>query len=425
MTMKHPKKLKLEILTAAIVLAVIAGAIVIAQSRVPSRLVMASGPPGSAYALYAEQYRMLLARSGVEVQVRPSGGTVENLKLLNDPAANVDVAFVSAGTTSAEKSPDLRTLGTVFIEAVWFFSRESALVGGSFDALRGKRVSIGVQGSATRAVAETILRLNRFDMSSADFVSLSPQAAAGQLRRGDIQAALMTASADLPIVRELLADPDIDLISFPRAAAYVALYPFLTRLTVPEGVGDLASNRPPHDVEIFGAPVSLVVRDDMHPALQALLLRAASQIHAGPGMFNAASRFPAAEAIDLPLSDGATQYYKSGIPLLQRHLPFGLAVLVGQLLFILLPIVGILYPLLRLAPALYAWAMRHRIIRLYGELKLLEHELDNDPDSARKRTLLDELDQLDRRVVRMHIPASYSQFVYTLRQHIGLVRSRV
>lgn len=423
--MKHPKKLTLEILAAAIVLAVIAGAIVIAQSRVPSRLVMASGPPGSAYALYAEQYRMLLARSGVEVQVRPSGGTVENLKLLNDPAADVDVAFVSAGTTSAEKSPDLRTLGTVFIEAVWFFSRESALAGGGFDALRGKRVSIGVQGSATRAVAETILRLNRFDMSSADFVSLSPQAAAEQLRRGDIQAALITASADLPIVRELLADPTIDLISFPRAAAYVALYPSLTRLTVPEGVGDLALNRPPRDVEIFGAPVSLGVRADMHPALQVLLLRAASQIHAGPGMFNAAARFPAAEAIDLPLSDGAMQYYKSGTPLLQRHLPFGLAVLVGQLLFILLPVVGILYPLLRVAPALYTWAMRHRVIRLYGELKLLEHELDNQPDSARKRALLDALDELDRRVVRMHIPASYSQFVYTLRQHIGLVRARV
>lgn len=423
--MKRPKAPTLQVLVAVVLVAVVAGAIVITQSSVPRKLVMATGPAGSAYELHAEQYRLLLARSGVEVQLRPSGGTVENLELLNDPASEVDVAFVSAGTTSATKSPDLRTLGTVFMEAVWFFSRDPALLGGGFDALRGMRISIGTEGSATRAVAETILELNRFDTSSADFVSLSPQAAAEQLRRGDLHAAFMMTSADLPIVRELLADPTIDLITFPRAAAYVALYPFLTRLTVPEGVGDLAANRPPRDVAIFGAPVSLGVRADMHPALQALLLRAASEIHAGPGMFNVAGRFPAAEPIDLPLSDGAIQYYRSGTPLLQRHLPFGLSVLVGQLLFILLPVIGVLYPLLRFAPALYVWVMRQRIIRLYGELKLLEHELDNDPGSARKRSLMEELDQLDRRVVRMHIPVSYSQLVYTLRQHIALVRSRV
>jgi hypothetical protein len=141
-------------------------------------------------------------------------------------------------------------------------------------------------------------------------------------------------------------------------------------------------------------------------------------------MFNAAGKFPAAESIDLPLSDGAIQFYKSGVPLLQRYLPFALSVLVGQLLYILLPVIGVLYPVLRLAPALYAWAMRHRIIRLYGELKVLEHELDNGPDEAQKLALRDRLDQLDRRVARMHIPGSYSQLVYTLRQHISLVRSR-
>jgi hypothetical protein len=262
-------------------------------------------------------------------------------------------------------------------------------------------------------------------MTSATFVALSPQDAAEQLRRGDIDAAFIMTSADLPVVRALLADPAIDLVSFRRAAAYVALYPFLTQLTVPEGVGDLAANRPPTDVTTIGASVSLAVREDLHPALQALLVRTASQIHAGPGMFNAAGRYPAAEAIDLPLSDSATQYYKSGIPFLQRYLPFGLAVLVGQVLFVLLPIVGVLYPVLRLAPGLYGWFMRHRIIRLYGELKLLEHELDSDPGNERKLTLRDQLEQLDRRVSRMHIPAAYASLVYTLRLHINLVRGRL
>ncbi len=75
----------------------------------------------------------------------------------------------------------------------------------------------------------------------------------------------MLASWDSPVVRRLLAEETIGLASFPRADAHVALYPFLTKLTVPAGVGDLAKNRPPTDVTLFAPKASLVVRKDLHP----------------------------------------------------------------------------------------------------------------------------------------------------------------
>jgi len=400
-------------------------AIALARTGLQRELVMATGPAGSAYARYGEQYRILLARSGVEVQLRETAGTIENLSLLNEPSAGVEVAFLSAGTTSADASPALRGLGTVFLEELWFFSRDPGLVGGDFAALAGKRVSIGSEGSATRAVTESLIRLNRIDPAFMEFLGLDMQDAAAQLRRGEIDAALIMTSADTPIVKELLQDPAIDLVSFPRTAAYVARYPFLTPVTVPEGVGDLALNRPSHDVKTFGIPVSLAIREDMHPALQALLLEAASQIHAGPGTFNAAGRYPSPEPIDLPLSDGALQYYKSGVPFLQRYLPFGLAVLTTQVLFVVIPLIGVLYPVLRIAPGLYGWAMRQHILRLYGELKLLEHDLDSDTGEARKPALRDQLDELDRKVGRMRVPVSYAPLVYTLRLHINLIRDRL
>lgn len=423
--MKLPKARVLQVMAAVLLATGLAATILIFLARVPQTLVMATGPAGSAHALYGEQYRLLLARSGVKVRLRPSGGTADNLRLLNNPAAGINVSFLSAGTTSAEKSPGLRTLGTVFMEEVWFFSRDPDLSRGDWTALRGKRVSIGTEGSATRSIAETLLRLMRIDPASPEFVGLAPQAAAEQLRRGDIQAAVIMTSADMPVVRELLADPAIALVGFRRTAAYVALHPFLTRLTVPEGVGDLASNRPPNDVATVGAPVSLVVRSDMHPALQALLLKAASQIHGGSGMFNTAGRFPAAEAIDLPLSDEAIQYYKAGTPFLQRYLPFGIAVFVGDLLFVLVPLLGVLYPVLMLAPGLYGWVIRMRIFHLYGELKILEYELNSDPSNERKLAARDRVEQLDRRVARMHFPNAYAHLAYGLRLHINLVRSRL
>ena len=186
----------------------------------------------------------------------------------------------------------------------------------------------------------------------------------------------MVMSWDSPVVQRLLVANDVKVVSFPRADAYVALYPYLNKLVLPEGVTDLAANRPPADTVLIAPKASLVVRADLHPAIQYLLLDAAAQIHGGPGIFQRAGQFPAQESIDLPLSDNARQYYKSGRPLLQRHLPIWLAVLVQQVLVLLIPVAGLLYPMLKLAPAAYGWLMRHRIFRLYKELKSFEAQLE-------------------------------------------------
>src|SRR4029077_6651679 len=51
----------------------------------PHRIVMATGPEGSAYAEYGKRYRAALAKAGVEVQLRSTAGSVETAALLRDP----------------------------------------------------------------------------------------------------------------------------------------------------------------------------------------------------------------------------------------------------------------------------------------------------------------------------------------------------
>jgi hypothetical protein len=172
-------------------------------------------------------------------------------------------------------------------------------------------------------------------------------------------------------------------------------------LVLPEGVVDLSANRPPADVPLIASKASLVVRDDLHPALQYLLLHAALEAHAGPGIFQRAGEFPAPEVIDLPLSEEARHMYKSGPSILQRTLPFWLAELVQRLLIILLPVAGILYPLWSLLPKAYRWQMQRRIYRLYGELRLLENDLADCTDPDERARLLARIEDLDRRVLRL------------------------
>src|SRR5262245_58821543 len=103
-------------------------------------------------------------------------------------------------------------------------------------------------------------------------------------------------------VQQLLADERVVLTGFPHADAFIALYPFLNKVVVPRGVTDIAKDRPPTDVTLIATKASLIVRKDLHPAIQYLLLNAAVEIHSGPSIFHCTNAFPAAEAIDIQLS---------------------------------------------------------------------------------------------------------------------------
>jgi len=216
----------------------------------------------------------------------------------------------------------------------------------------------------------------------------------------------------------------IALASILRADAYIAHYPFLNKLTLPAGVSDLLNNRPPVDTVMLAPKGSLAVRADLHPAIQHLLLTAAQQIHSQPGIFQKAGQFPAAESIDLPLSDEAQRFYKRGLPFLQKYLPFWIATLVERLLVVLLPLAAVLYPVFRFLPLIYDWAMQSKIRRLYDEMRLIESEMELQ--GGRDADAIDaKLEDLGQRAHRLSLPTSYASMLYTLRSHINLVRGRL
>jgi len=391
----------------------------------PSRVVvMSTGTPGSDYDLLAQRYKPILKRSGIELQLLPSAGSVENLARLNDPKSGVMVGFAQGGLTTEAQSPNLESLGTLFYEPLWFFYRGGGVLQPGMSSLRGGKISIGPEGSGTRVLALRLLALNGVDQNFAQLLPLTAAQAADALLGGEIDAAAMVTSWDSPAVRRLLGSSDISLASFPRADAYVALHPFLNKLVLPMGVGNMATNRPPSDVILVAPKASLIVRKNLHPAIQYLLLEAAAETHSAAGIFQKSGQFPAAETIDVPLSKDARQYYKSGSPFLQRYLPFWLAIFASRLLVLLIPVMGVAYPLARGVPAIYGWSMRRRIFSLYGELKFIEAELENR-NGAERAKLLAQLAHVEERANRLKVPTAFAHFLYHLRNHIGLVRERL
>ena len=409
------------------VVAIVIAAIVILRSMPPRMIVMATGSEGGTFYDVGERYRAALASAGVEVRLVPTAGSAENLALLLDPHSGVSVGLVQGGTIGAEASSKLESLGTVFYEPLWLFHKRGLRNNKGVVDLRGRRISVGPVGSGTRELSLELLKRNGIDGQNSELLALTTKESEEKLLAGEIDALGTVNAWEAPIVQKLITDEHIELFSFAaRADAYVALYPFLNKVVVPRGVGDLAKDLPPTDVILFAPKVSLVVRKDLHPAIQYLLLDAAVRIHSRPGIFQHANQFPAAESIDLPLSREALQFYKSGRPFLHNYLPFWVAELFGTLILLLIPILGVIYPMIRSLPRLYDWLMRSKITRIYGELRFLEDEIIDARRTGRDiSAMVAQLDHLEEQANHLKIPVAYASRLYELRNHIDVVREHL
>jgi TRAP transporter TAXI family solute receptor len=246
-----------HVVTIAVTAGVIVCVAVFLLSTMPPRsIAMGTGPEGGGYYEIGRQYQELLARAGVKLKVIETAGSLENLELLRDPKSGVDIALVQGGNVGQGYPGELESLGTLFYEPLWIFHR-GALDGATLSALRGRKVSIGPVGSGSHALLLRLLKRNEIDQEVGELLALPPEEAADKLLAGEIDAAAMLASWEAPVVQQLIADDRVELLNLARADAYVALYPFLSKATVPRGVGDLAKDLPPdrrNRVRIEGEP---------------------------------------------------------------------------------------------------------------------------------------------------------------------------
>jgi hypothetical protein len=391
----------------------------------PSTIRLIGGIEGSTYRTFAERYKKIIEHHGVKVEILPSKGSLDNLRQLANPAEKADVAFVQGGLTEGVDISHLVSLGSVFAQPLMVYYRAPEPVE-LLTQLTGKRLAIGPEGSGTRALSLAILKANEMEGPPTQLLALGGEDAAKALVDGQVDAAfLMGDSATPQVMRSLRSAPGVELMTFRQADGYVRRLKFLTKLVVPEGAMDLGKNYPPHVTQMVGPTVELVARHDLHPALSDLLIGAAREVHGGPGMFRAAGEFPNAVQRDFPISDDAERFYKSGGQFLYKRLPFWLASLIDRLLVVVVPLLVLIVPATRTAPALYRWRVRSRIYRWYGALMAIEHERQLSRTPEQRADILLRLDEITQAVNDIKTPLSFADQLYVLREHVSWVRQRL
>ena len=389
----------------------------------PDRIVLATGPDGGAYQRFGEQYARYLAKRGIEVTLRQTAGSMENLELLSTDSG-VDIAFVQGGLAASAQTEVVMAIGSLYLEPLWLFLHRDFQINDVSD-LAGARLSVGAEGSGTRVVASNLLAAHGITEESATFTSVELDELGRAFVDGDLDAAFVIADPDADVVRNLLQVTAVRIHGPARLAAYVRLYSYLTQVSLPEGVLDLRANQPDEDVHTVALTAMLVARKELHPALVDLLLVAAADIHGSHSVLADSGDFPSARYIDLPLSPDADRHFRNGPPFLMRYLPFWTATLVDRLWVMLLPLFGLAIPLIKLVPPAYEWRIRRKLLRLYFELEQLDPRHNSVKNKADRAGRIVSLNKLDNQTVTVSVPQSYKDDLYKLRRDIDLVRRQL
>lgn len=418
-----PRELALVgIPSAALLLAVFYAAYRLVDPAPPRRLVISASTPGSGYERFAKLYQARLGRDGVELEIRESGGSLENLERLRDKRSGVQAAFTTTGAALPGDAESIASLGGLFYSPIFVFYRADRGVE-RLSQLKGGRISIGGPGTFVRGYAHQILEESGALGGKTVLLDLDNDAALDALIARRIDAAIFPAPLDAPVVQRALASPGIRLMNTAQAEAISKKLPALTSVILSRGLINLERDEPRRDMRLLATSNSLLVRRDLHPALQYLLLEAMREAHSPPGPFSRQGEFPAVQAQDLPLSPQAERYYRSGRPWLYEYTNFWLAVLLDRMVFILIPVLVALIPVLRYAPGLYIWLNRRRIWRLHREIAELEFSVADSPE--RKDEHRTRLAELESQIRTLRVPLPFEDEVYHLRSHLALLRGRL
>jgi hypothetical protein len=376
----------------------------------PNKIRLATGQPGGAYEAAGQQIKTILARSSVTVELVPTHGSDDNLKRLTETGTDaIDAAILQSGLPNAAATPGIANLGAIFLEPIWIFARRLP-PGIDIRRLIGKRVAAGNHASPTHALADLLLAENNLGPKDVTLVPF-----------GEVDAAWIVGGVKSHWVQTLLASPELELVSFDRAAAYARNHSFLVDVTLAQGAIDLGRNMPGHDLKLIGPTAQIIVRTGLHPALQSLLLDAMREAFSRGDAVTPPGMYPNKDLIDIPLSGEARRYYTSGPSFFRRVLPYWAANFAERAVIFLIPLFALLFPLAQAVPPIYNWRVKNRIGVWYRQLRLLETQGIGARTDTEREEVREKLEAMVHELGRTRIPLNSADDVYRLRAHIRFV----
>ncbi len=404
------------VLAAVPALALIVGSIWLAVQFLdpmpPRRIVVATGPEGSALHALGMRYAERVTAQGIAVDLQPTAGPAEDVARLVAREGRVDAALLPAGAADADQARQIVNVANLFYAPLWALSRDASgdvtLAG-----LKGRRVAIGPPGSGLNLLLRPLLAANGVTPANTTLLETTPPDSVQALAAGEADVIFLGEGLRGPQLARALALPGVRVMNFPRADAYV-----------PAGALDLEHGIPDRELALIGTTVMMAARADLHPTVVDLLYDVARQLHSGQGLLEQRGEFPHLHAVDqVPVSQQAVLHARTGPSLLRRYLPLWVADAIQRAIVLAIPLLAVVVPLVRVLPAILDVIARRRLFLGYARLRRVERKLRSDtrPDED----LLRELDRIEEDVTGIDGSVFRAGELYTFRVHVRVVRESI
>jgi uncharacterized protein len=172
-----------------------------------SALTIATGPSDGSYFQIAQDIRNVVGKEGIDLQVIPTKGSLENIELLGAGKADLaivqldalrfisDVVKQDAGLDLFER---IKVVMNLYPEEIHILTNKKEIQ--TFYHLEGKRVSVGPPGGGTAVTAAVLFTV--YDIKST--VSEEPfEEAVRKMEQGALDAVIFVGGAPVPFIGKL------------------------------------------------------------------------------------------------------------------------------------------------------------------------------------------------------------------------------
>jgi TRAP transporter TAXI family solute receptor len=258
---------------------------------------------------------------GLVAVAQASRGSVANVRQI--AAGRIEAALVQAdvayfavkgmGVFAGGKAvPGLRAVANLYPEAVHVVVRRNSRIYGIGD-LKGKRISLDLKGSGTRALANLVLEEYGIDPESLNRLNSQVGPAVDRLQSGRLDAFFFVGGFPAPTITRLSKDVPLRLlpISKEKAASIMKADPFLAVVSIPASVYGRRRATPTLAVgalftvsdKVSADLVYGITRALWHPTTRSILDQ-------GPLATRQMRLGNALKGVAIPLHKGAARFYR-------------------------------------------------------------------------------------------------------------------
>jgi uncharacterized protein len=181
-------------------------------------LVIATGDMSGVYFPFGQAMADLFRKyNGKASGTQVTNASIQNTKLVSQKQAELGFSTVDVLALPETKEKEILALTGLYSNFIQIVTTQRDIH--TLADLRGKRVSIGTDGSGTKLMSERILKAANLASEKIDISTLSFTQSADALRNGTIDVAFFSSGLPNPVISELASEMEISLVPIPKQIA--------------------------------------------------------------------------------------------------------------------------------------------------------------------------------------------------------------